>query len=153
MPECLFCKIVRGEIPCHKVWEDEVHVAFLSIFPVMKGFTVLMPKQHYSSNIQRLPEEQYVALCLAAKKVAGRLSKALGVDRCAIVAEGTGIDHAHVKLIPLIGLKPGAPFPSHHVEAQKPFEKYEGYLTTLEGPRADDGELAALARKIREHGD
>jgi histidine triad (HIT) family protein len=151
--DCLFCKIAKGEIPCHKVWEDEKHVAFLSIFPVMRGFTVLMPTQHFPSNVQELPDARYTALCLAAKKVAKRLSKALAVDRCAIIAEGTGVDHAHLKLIPLIGLTPGAPFPSHHVEAPKPFERYEGYLTTLEGPRADDGELAALAKLIREHGD
>ncbi|EAA8104124.1 HIT family protein, partial [Salmonella enterica] len=44
---CIFCQIVEGKAPCHKVWEDEHHLAFLSIFPNTDGFTVVIPKKHY----------------------------------------------------------------------------------------------------------
>ena len=46
---CIFCDIVKGKLPCHKIWEDEKHLAFLSIFPNTEGFSVVIPKQHYSS--------------------------------------------------------------------------------------------------------
>ncbi len=46
---CIFCQIVEGKAPCHKVWEDEHHLAFLSIFPNTDGFTVVIPKKHYPS--------------------------------------------------------------------------------------------------------
>ena len=47
--ECIFCKIVKGEIPCHKIWEDEKHLAFLSIYPNTNGFSVVIPKKHFPS--------------------------------------------------------------------------------------------------------
>ena len=49
MKGCIFCKIVRGEAPCHKIWEDEKHLAFLSIFPNTEGFSVVITKKHYPS--------------------------------------------------------------------------------------------------------
>ncbi|MBW2971045.1 HIT domain-containing protein, partial [Candidatus Woesearchaeota archaeon] len=56
MGECIFCKIVKGEIPCHNIWEDEKHIAFLSIFPNTPGFTVVATKKHYPSYAFDLPE-------------------------------------------------------------------------------------------------
>lgn len=52
---CIFCQIVEGKAPCHKVWEDEHHLAFLSIFPNTDGFTVVIPKKHYPSYAFDLP--------------------------------------------------------------------------------------------------
>ncbi|MBD3209122.1 HIT domain-containing protein [Candidatus Woesearchaeota archaeon] len=150
MVNCIFCRIVAGEIPCHKVWEDASHLAFLNITPSMKGFTVVAAKKHLPSNVQDLSDSEYHALCDAGKSVARRLSEALGVDRCAIVAEGTGVDHAHVKLIPLIGLRPGETWKGGEARAETVFERYEGFVSTKEGPRADDAELASLAQRIRQ---
>lgn len=148
--ECIFCKIVKGEVPSHKVWESPTHLAFLNITPNMEGFTVVVSKRHLPSNVQELGEEEYSALFLAGKEVASRLSARLEVDRCAIVAEGTGVDHAHLKLIPLIGLKPGASWSGGEAHGPVVFEHYEGYITTKEGPRADDEALSSLAERIRE---
>lgn len=49
MDNCIFCKMVNGEEPCHKIWEDEKHLAFLSVYPNTEGFSVVITKQHYPS--------------------------------------------------------------------------------------------------------
>lgn len=149
MAECIFCKIIAGEIPCHKVWESPTHLAFLSIFPSMRGFTVVVSKEHLQSKVEELSEERFSPLFLAGKEVQQLLTKALGVERTALVAEGTGVDHAHLKLIPLIGTAPGKPWQGGEAHTPHTFERYEGYISTREGDRADDDNLAALAKTIR----
>ena len=56
MSDCIFCKIVKGEAPCHKIWEDKNHLAFLSIFPNTEGFSVVVTKKHYPSYVFDLPD-------------------------------------------------------------------------------------------------
>lgn len=65
---CIFCQIVEGKAPCHKVWEDEHHLAFLSIFPNTDGFTVVIPKKHYPSYAFDLPPQALAGLMLATQK-------------------------------------------------------------------------------------
>ena len=72
MDICIFCAIVEGRAPCHKIWEDEEHLAFLSIFPNTEGFSVVVTKKHYPSYAFDLPDDVLNGLVLAAKKV-GRL--------------------------------------------------------------------------------
>ena len=57
MEACIFCNIVNGAAPCHKIWEDEKHLAFLSIFPNTPGFSVVITKRHYPSYAFRLPDD------------------------------------------------------------------------------------------------
>jgi histidine triad (HIT) family protein len=148
-PNCIFCKIVSGEVPSHRVWEDEQHIAFLSIFPNTEGFTVVTTKTHYPSYAFDLPEHVLSALVLAARKVAKLLdAKLADVGRTAMVFEGEGVEHAHAKLIPMHGTKdpswaPTGPRPTRY------FETYPGYLSTHDGARADDAKLADLAKRIR----
>lgn len=54
--DCVFCKIVAGEVPSHMVWEDETHCAFLSIYPNTEGVTVVIPKEHHPSYVFEAPE-------------------------------------------------------------------------------------------------
>ena len=56
MGNCIFCEIVKKNIPSHTIWEDEKHLAFLSIFPNTEGFTVVIPKKHYPSYAFDVPE-------------------------------------------------------------------------------------------------
>ena len=86
--DCLFCKIVKGEIPSHKVWEDEKHLAFLTIFPNTPGFTVVITKDHYDSYVFDLPEDILKDLVIASKKV-GKLidSKFEDVGRTGMIFE------------------------------------------------------------------
>ncbi len=103
---CIFCKIVAGEAPCHKIWEDEKHLAFLSIFPNTEGAAVVVTKVHYPSYAFDRPDDVLAGRIIAAKKAAKLLDARLAdVGRTALVLEGFGIDHAHAKLFPMHGTK------------------------------------------------
>jgi diadenosine tetraphosphate (Ap4A) HIT family hydrolase len=149
--DCIFCKIVVGEAPSYKVWEDAEYLAFLSIFPNTEGTTVVIPKKHYSSYPFDLPDEILIGLMLATKKVAKLLDAKLDdVGRTAMVFEGFGVDHVHAKLFPMHGTKDMKEWRPIESKVDKYFEKYEGYISSHDYQRADDGELKKLAEKIKE---
>jgi diadenosine tetraphosphate (Ap4A) HIT family hydrolase len=79
---------------------------------------------------------------LAAKKLGKHLDKKLNVQRTALVMEGMGVNHVHIKLYPMHGL--GADFEPMIPEGKRYFEKYQGYITTLLGPKASDDELKSV---------
>ena len=144
--ETIFDKIVRGDLDCYKVWEDENHLAFLTPFPNTPGFTVLIPKTNLGDYVFDLKDPAYQALMAAAKKVAGLLEVALGVPRVALVFEGTGVAYVHAKLIPLHGQLAGqTDVWSDHREFS---ETYKGYLTTAEGPEMPAEKLKEIQAKI-----
>lgn len=144
----IFDKIVSGEIPSFKVWEDDDYLAFLTPFPNTPGFTVVIPKINYGEYVFSLPDEIYQGLMSATKKVAKKLEKGLGVSRVAMVFEGTGVAHVHAKLIPLHGeLASQTNVWSKHTEFS---EEYKGFLTTAEGPKMDDVQLEEIRKKIAE---
>jgi len=148
MSDCVFCKIISGEIPSHKIYEDEEFLAFLDIKPNTKGQAVLVTKKHYSSYAFDLPDDVYERLMKTAKKVVKLLDEKLGVQRTGLVHEGMGINHAHVKLYPLHNTEE---FSFGKKGGEKVyFEKYPGYLTTEVGPEADQEKLRKLAERIRE---
>ncbi len=150
MSECIFCKIVKGEAPSHKVWEDEKHIAFLSIFPNTKGTTVVIPKAHYTSYAFDLPDEILSELMLATKKVAKILDEKLDdVGRTAMVFEGYGVDHIHAKLFPMHGTKDMKEWRPIESKVEKYFDTYEGYISSHDYERADDTELATLEKHLR----
>lgn len=146
---CVFCEIVSGKSPAHIIWEDEKHLAFLSIFPNTKGFSVVITKEHFPSYAFDVPKEVYLGLLKAARKVAKLLDCKLDdVGRTGLMIEGFGIDHLHAKLFPMHDtvMKEWKPIDSH---VNKYFEKYEGYMSSHDHKRADDKELERLAKKIR----
>ena len=145
--ECVFCKIVKGELPSAKIWEDTEHIAILDINPNTKGAALVLTKKHYDSYLLNMPEEAYGKLFRAARSAAKVLEKGLGVNKVAIVAEGTGINHAHIKLYPMHGL--GEKFERIEAPERVFFDKFPGYITTKMGPQADFAELNRLADKIR----
>jgi len=105
MKSCIFCKIVSGEASSHCIWEDKKHVAFLSIFPNMEGFSVVIPKAHHPSYAFELPDEILTELVLASKKVARLLDTACeDVGRTGMIFEGFGFDHVYAKLVPMHAL-------------------------------------------------
>ena len=148
MEDCVFCKIINGEIPCHKIYEDEDFLAFLDIYPNTKGMTIVIAKKHYPSYVFSMPEEVYEKFMTIVNKIAKILDKTLNVKRTAMVMEGMGINHAHIKLYPLHGLE--EEFKEIWAEEKVFFDKYKGYITTQLGPRADDKKLEELAKKIRD---
>ena len=97
MPDCIFCKIARGEIPSHKVYEDTDFLAFLDIHPLTEGHTLVIPKEHvrWVWDYPRLG-----AYWGAAGKIAKTQQKAFGTDWIASVVLGEEVPHAHVWLVP-----------------------------------------------------
>lgn len=104
MENCIFCKIIKGEIESVKIWEDDKFVAILDVNPNMKGMTLILSREHYDSYVFDMPDAIYSKFMVVAKTVAKMLEKGLGVMRVSLVMEGMGINHAHIKLYPLHGV-------------------------------------------------
>lgn len=85
--DCIFCKITAGEIPSYKIWENEDFVAFLDIFPGVRGQTLVIPKKHYDADILAQEEAFIAEMFLASKKVADLLKNKLSVERVGLVVE------------------------------------------------------------------
>lgn len=148
--ECLFCSIVSGKASSFKVWESKTHLAFLSIFPNTKGATVVVPKKHFDSYAFEMPKEDLCSLVLAAQEVSQLLDKKLpGVGRTAMVFEGFGINHVHAKLFPLHGTKSSEEWKPIKSSIRTYFEKYQGYVSSHDGEKANDNDLAELAEYLR----
>jgi diadenosine tetraphosphate (Ap4A) HIT family hydrolase len=145
--DCIFCKIIEGKIPSHKIYEDSEFLAFLDNFPNTKGQTLVIPKKHFSSDVFEMPDKEYQKFFLVIKKVAKLLEKGLNVKRVSIVMEGMGIDHVHAKLYPLHGLKDK--FEEYYIQNKLFFDKYPGYITTIMGDKANDQKQKELAEKIK----
>jgi histidine triad (HIT) family protein len=104
MQESIFTKIVRGEIPCHKVYEDDSTLAFLDIHPVQPGHTLVIPKKQVEF-VWDLDDELYAAVMATAKKVAQRLREMLGVPYVGEQVIGVDVPHAHVHVIPFTSVE------------------------------------------------
>jgi histidine triad (HIT) family protein len=100
MADSIFTKIIKGEIPAEKVYEDGENIAFLTIQPIQPGHTLVVPKKQID-HLWDLPDEDYQSLMTATKKVANRLREILGKKRVGVKVEGFEINHAHIHLIPM----------------------------------------------------
>jgi len=100
MEDSIFTKIIKGEIPSHKVYEDDHSLAFLNIHPSVPGHVLIVPKKQIS-RLEDMNGEDYTALMLAVHKVLGRVKMVLNVPYPCIKVEGFDIaDHAHVHVVP-----------------------------------------------------
>lgn len=147
MKECIFCKIVKGELPCEKIWEDKNNFAFLDANPNTKGMTLVITKKHFDSYAFDMPDKAYSDLMLSTKKVAKILEKGLGVKRVAIVMEGMGVNHIHIKVYPMHGLE--GKFRNMEHDKRIFFKEYPKYISTLLGPRASPEELKIVGNEIK----
>ena len=146
MENCIFCKIVKGEIPSVKIWEDKEHLAILDVAPNTEGMTLILTKKHFDSDATDMSDKEYSKLMLAAKKVAKLLEKKLKVKRVAIVMEGLGVNHVHIKLYPIHGLD--EKFKEIWADERIYFDKYRGYISTQLGPQKSLEELKKVAEEI-----
>ena len=96
----IFSKIVKGEIPCYKIAEDERFFAFLDINPVMKGHTLVIPKRE-NDYLFALDDEELAAMMVFAKKVAKAIENAVPCKRIGVAVIGLEVPHAHIHLIPI----------------------------------------------------
>ena len=134
---CIFCKIVKGEIPCVKIYEDADVLAFLDVFPLTKGHALVIPKQHFE-NIFDIDEVVLQKVMVAVKHISGKIKDSLKADGIRISQSngrhaGQVIGHFHVHIIP----------------------RYENdgvgmsETTTAHPPKADFEELKKIAGKIK----
>lgn len=148
MDDCIFCKIVKGTAPSFKIWEDNKHLAFLSIFPNTEGFSVVITKDHYNSYAFDLSDDVLSGLVLAAKKVGKLLDEKLDdVGRTGMIFEGFGVNHIHAKLFPMHGTK-NDEWRQYVNKIEKYFDKYEGYISSHDYKMADQDWLRDVANKI-----
>ena len=104
MADCIFCKIVKGEIPSTRVYEDQFILAFLDIMPASKGHCLVMPKNHYETFTE-IPENELCDLIAVTQKISKAMSSALGNKGYNILINndktaGQLIPHAHMHIIP-----------------------------------------------------
>jgi histidine triad (HIT) family protein len=103
-PDCLFCKIVAGEIPATKVHEDDRTLAFMDISPATRGHLLCIPREHHA-DVHALPEEDLFAVARTAKLMAGRIVERLGADGVNVIqnsgaAAWQTVFHYHVHVVP-----------------------------------------------------
>lgn len=127
MEDSVYTKIIKGEIPCHKVYEDEATLAFLTIEPIQPGHTLVVPKIQVD-HLWDLDEQYYDAVMHTAKKVARRLREVMQTQRVGVLVVGVDVPHVHIHLIPI---------------------NKSGDIFAPEDKNADDKEMAAIAERIR----
>ncbi len=125
----LFTRIIKGEVPCHKILEDERYFAFLDIRPINPGHTLVVPKEEIDS-IFDLDEQLVGGLMRFAGKIAGAIRKAVPCKRVGILVAGLEVPHAHIHLVPINTV----------------FD-----LSFAKAKPAGKDELATIAGKIRAH--
>ena len=96
----IFTRIVQGEIPCHKIAEDDRFYAFLDINPVQRGHTLVIPKKEID-YIFDLPAEESGALFIFAQRVAKAIQKVIPCTRIGVAVLGMEVPHAHIHLVPM----------------------------------------------------
>ncbi|AQX08325.1 HIT family protein [Elizabethkingia ursingii] len=96
----IFTKIINGEIPAYKIMEDEKHLAFLDVMPLVEGHTLVIPKKEVDL-IFDLDSEEFKELFSFAQKVAKKVGAAIPCKRVGVAVIGLEVPHAHIHLVPL----------------------------------------------------
>ena len=104
MEDCIFCKIIKGEIPSSKLYENEKVFAFLDITPVNKGHSLVIPKEHYET-LMDMPDDILKEVSVIVKKISSAVKKAVNADGISIgmsnyKAAGQVVPHAHIHIMP-----------------------------------------------------
>jgi histidine triad (HIT) family protein len=100
MEQTIFTRIIKGEIPSHKVFEDEKTYAFMDIYPIQPGMVLVIPKEQIA-NIEDLSDDTYMAVMTTSHKIAKALRKTFPNKlKIALQVEGLDVQHVHVKLFP-----------------------------------------------------
>jgi histidine triad (HIT) family protein len=123
----IFSKIIKGEIPCYKVAEDEAFFAFLDIHPLSRGHTLVVSKKEIDYYFD-LEDELFTAMNLFARKVARAIEKSVDCKRIGVVVMGLEVAHAHIHLVPLND-EGDLNFANPKVELSK--EEYEEIARTI----------------------
>jgi len=148
---CVFCKIVSGEIKSYKVYEDEDNIAFLDVFPLVEGQTIVTTKKHYGGYLFDMPEDAYTSLWKTVRKVSKMLDKNLPAKRTMVVVSGVSVEHNHIKLFPVQNVKSDSVDPDTYSRLKKMVDSqwYSGFLVNMPvKEKADDKKLEEIARRV-----
>jgi histidine triad (HIT) family protein len=115
MEDSIFTKIIQGEVPCHKIYEDDKTFAFLDIYPKQPGHTLIVPKTQVEF-VWDLDLEDYAALMATVQKVALRLREVLGKPYVGEQIVGVDVPHAHVHVFPFADMQEFNSSPDRSVE-------------------------------------
>ncbi len=96
----IFSKIIAGEFPCNKIAENELFFAFLDIYPLVQGHTLIVPKTEID-NFFDMPDNHLAEMLLFAKPIAKAIQKSFKCNRCGISVIGLEVPHAHMHLVPI----------------------------------------------------
>ncbi|MBE6327977.1 MAG: HIT family protein [Bacteroidales bacterium] len=96
----IFTRIIKGEIPCYKIYEDENYFAFLDINPLQKGHTLVIPKKE-DDYIFNLDDNTYAGLMMTAKKIAAAIKESTNCKRVGVTVLGMEVPHVHIHLVPM----------------------------------------------------
>jgi histidine triad (HIT) family protein len=99
-PNCVFCKIIQGDLPCYKIYEDEVCLAFLDLCPINTGQTLIVPREH-EDHLWDIDQKIYTHLFDIAKKLSQVLRKTYTSKRVGMMVEGFQMPHAHIIILPI----------------------------------------------------
>lgn len=125
----IFSRVIQGQIPCHKILENEEFLAFLDIKPLSPGHTLVIPKKEVDYLFD-LEDNLLGKLMIFSKKVALMIKKEISCKKIGIIVAGLEVSHAHVHLVPINAL---------------------GDLSFAKAKPASNNELAKVAEKIRRH--
>lgn len=100
MEDCIFCKIIKGEVPSYKIYEDDKVFSFLDIRPLNSGHILVLSKKH-EPNIQDLDEETYLNMMRVAKELMKKVELKLNPKRVGLVVAGWDVPHCHIHVLPM----------------------------------------------------
>ncbi len=147
--DCLFCKIVNGEIPSFKLRENDHFLAILDIFPNCKWQTLVIAKHHYDSDLFEIEDTNfYLEYMKAIKEVVSLLKEWLKVKKVWMILEWMWVNHLHIKLYPMFWLEDDDRKDMVWKERVY-FEKYNWYITSKMWNLADNDELIKLQEEIK----
>ena len=130
--DCLFCRLIRGDLPSYRVYEDDDFVVLLTIHPINPGHAMVVPRAHVDSFYQ-LEDRLYVPMMLLVKRLARAIKVAFAPLQVVMETSGVGNRHVHVHVLPVYGLYDRVP--------QEVLERQEAYSPPAE-------ELAKVAQTL-----
>lgn len=133
-PNCIFCKIIEGQLPAHVVYQDERVLAFLDIHPITAGHTLVVPKVH-EPDFYKLEAPYYLALMQSAKQLAAALNTAENPEKVGVMISGFNVPHAHLHLVPM-----------HHPDDITS----RAYVHGIAALRKADPELALVSQRLQQ---
>ena len=151
MEKCIFCKIVAKEAQAFMVNEDDKHIAFLDVYPLVEGQTVVTTKKHHSGYGFDMPEGEFKELMAFAQRTAKKIDSGLGAERCMQVLQGYAIDHVHAKLFPVMKVNERVVSDENYAKLIPVLREgwYNGVIISMSGKeRESDERLRKLLNRI-----